>query len=281
MDARDPLVSAAWLKTELGNPGIAILDATWVPPFLSDRPDGISCYKAGHVPGAVYFDIDKIADHDTSLSHMLPSAEAFGEMVGALGVSNQDHVIVYDSNGFFASARVWWMFRAMGHDRISVLDGGFKAWQAIGGDVETAPIAPGAASFSAKLRPELVRNLSAMLNHVEARDTAILDARAQGRFDGTSPEPRPDLPSGHMPGSTCVPVSDLLTPNGTLKSAEALAPLLGDFIDQPVVTSCGSGVSAAVISLALARLGNWDTAIYDGSWSEWAAQPDAPIEVRS
>ena len=281
MELRDPLVSAEWLKQAINRSNIVILDATWVPPFLKDRPSGIACYQAGHLPGAAYFDIDEIADRDTSLKHMLPKPELFAEKVGALGISNDDYVIVYDSNNFFASARVWWMFQAMGHNRVSVLDGGLTAWQAVGGATETSPVSRETKPFFVQFRPELVRDLSEMKRHVRSNDIAILDARAQGRFDGSSPEPRPDLPSGHMPGSACVPVSDLITSEGKLKSTEALAPLLENYIDQSVVTSCGSGVSAAIISLALARLGNWNTAVYDGSWSEWAAQSDASIEVSS
>lgn len=281
MEVRDPLVSAEWLKQSINGSNIVVLDATWVPPFLKDRPNGIACYEAGHLPGAAYFDIDEIADADTVLNHMLPSPEVFGAKVGALGVSNDDHVIVYDSNGFFASARVWWMFRAMGHDQVSVLDGGLKAWQAAGGNIETSPVINDPKRFLSNFRSKLVRDLNQMKHHVLESDIAVLDARAQGRFDGTSPEPRPDLPSGHMPGSACVPVTGLIAPDGTLKSSANLEPLLEDYAEQDVVTSCGSGVSAAVISLALARLGNWTTAVYDGSWSEWAAQSDAPIEVSS
>jgi thiosulfate/3-mercaptopyruvate sulfurtransferase len=279
LEVRDPLVSAEWLKQAISGSNIVVLDATWVPPFLKDRPNGIACYEAGHLPGAAYFDIDEIADAGTALKHMLPAPKVFAERVGALGVSNDDHVIVYDSNGFFASARAWWMFRAMGHDQVSVLDGGLNAWQAAGGSIETSPVVKGAKPFRSHFRSDLVRDLAAMKRHSQAKDVAILDARAQGRFDGTSPEPRPDLPSGHMPGSACVPVTDLIAPDGTLTSRADLARLLKDYANRDVVTSCGSGVSAAVISLALAQLGNWNAAVYDGSWSEWAAQSDAPIEV--
>lgn len=275
---RSPLVSADWLKSNLDVPNVRVLDATWVPPFLKERPNGTACYDAGHVPGAAYFNIDDIADQETSLKHMLPDADQFAAKVSALGISNDTHIIVYDSNGFFASARAWWMFRAMGHDAVQVLDGGLKSWKAAGGAVETSTPDPASGSFKAALKPALVRDMAEMHAHLDAKDTRILDARAQGRFDGTSPEPRPDLPSGHMPGSICVPVTNLLAPDGTMSPIDQLAPVLSDYLDTPVVTSCGSGVSAAVISLALAQLGNWDAALYDGSWSEWAANVENPID---
>lgn len=278
---QDPLISADWLVANLDQPSVRVLDATWVPPFLKDRPTGRTCFAEGHIPGAGYFDIDDIADSESSLSHMLPTVSLFDEKVSDLGVSNDTHVIVYDSNGFFASARAWWMFRAMGHERVHVLDGGLKAWRNAGGKVisgnqQQAP----RGQFQAKHGPDLIRDMRAMRIHVDRGDAKILDARDRGRFDGTSPEPRASLASGHMPGSFCVPASGLLDGDKKMKTAEDLAPLLSDFIGAPVITSCGSGVSAAVVALALARLGNWDAAVYDGSWSEWAAHPDNPIATK-
>ncbi|MEL6692606.1 MAG: sulfurtransferase [Pseudomonadota bacterium] len=281
MSGRDPLVSADWLLAEIASPDVSVLDATWVPPFLKNRPDGKSCYQSGHIAGASYFDIDDIADTSSGLKHMLPSADVFAAKIGALGVSNASRVIVYDSNSFFASARAWWMFRAMGHEEVYVLDGGLAAWKAAGGDIETNPTTPTPQDFTAKHRPKLVRDQAAMRDHVDQADFRILDARAQGRFDGTSPEPRADLPSGHMPGSFCVPATALISEDGTMLSKSELSPILGPFLSSQVVTSCGSGVSAAVISLALARAGNWDAALYDGSWSEWAANSDNPIATVS
>ncbi|GAB5454980.1 MAG: 3-mercaptopyruvate sulfurtransferase [Henriciella sp.] len=281
MSERDPLVSATWLKDHLEAPDSVVLDATWVPPFLKDRPNGKACYQNGHIPGAQYFDIDDIADTASGLKHMLPSADVFAAKIGALGVSNTTRVIVYDSNSFFASARAWWMFRAMGHDEVYALDGGLSAWETAGGALQTEQDTPTRQTFTATYRADLVRNQSAMRAHVDKADVKILDARAQGRFDGTSPEPRADLPSGHMPGSYCVPATALLSDSGAMLSKSDLEPILEPFLDSPVVTSCGSGVSAAVISLALARAGNWDAALYDGSWSEWAANSDNPIATAS
>ena len=281
MSITSPLVSAEWLLSKSGDDDVRVLDASWVPPFLTDRPNGRVLYDEAHIPGASYFDIDEIADRGSGLKHMLPSAAQFADQIGALGISNSTHVIVYDQNGFFASARTWWMFRAMGHDRVQVLDGGLAAWRAAGGNTDAIIPTPVAARYSATHNPALVRDMTDMRAHVSAQDTRILDARASGRFDGTSPEPRPDLPSGHMPGSFCVPASALLTEQKMLKSAEELTPILAPYLDHPIVTSCGSGVSAAVISLALAQVGKWDAALYDGSWSEWAAHADNPIATTS
>lgn len=275
--AADPLVSADWLHANVRAPDICILDATWVPPFLKDRPTGRACFDENHIPGAQYFDIDEIADQNSALSHMLPTPQVFGDKVGALGIDNDSHVIIYDSNGFFASARVWWMFRVMGHGRVHVLDGGLDAWIAAGGSTDAETTIPAAKSFETTFNLGLLRGQASMSAHVQAQDTQILDARDTGRFNGTSPEPRAGLPSGHMPGSYCVPASTLIMADKHLKSRDALEPLLQDFISTSVVTSCGSGVSAAVIALALARLGNWDAAVYDGSWSEWADNPENPI----
>lgn len=277
METGDPLVSAEWLKSNIAAPDLRVVDATWVPPFLVDRKTGREQYLEAHIPDAVFFDIDAIADPSTELSHMLPDPILFSSRVRKLGLGDGNRLVIYDQNGFFASARVWWMFRAMGHRDVKVLDGGFQAWQSAGGDVEDLPPIAVERHYTARKRADLVRDMSQMRQHVESNDITILDARDQGRFDGTAPEPRQGLPSGHIPGSKCVPASGLVNPNGQLKSQDELASLLGDYLTGPVVTSCGSGVSAAIIALALARLGHWDAAVYDGSWSEWATHKDNPI----
>jgi len=275
------LVSADWLLENIDAPTVRVIDASWVPPFLKDRPSGTDLYETAHIPGAAYFDIDEIADQNTALSHMLPSANVFAEKVGQLGIDNNTHVIAYDSNGFFASARAWWMFRAMGHQQVHVLDGGLEAWRKAGGDADSEDVSLSAKMFLASGRDDLVRDQADMQKHVAAQDIQILDARDTGRFNGTAPEPRAGLSSGHMPGSFCVPASSLLTADKTLKPADELQPLLAPYLDGPVVTSCGSGVSAAIIALALAQLGKTDAALYDGSWSEWAANPDNPVATKT
>lgn len=281
METGDPLVSAEWLKEQFDTPDLKIVDATWVPPFLTGRDTGRECYNKAHIPGAVYFDIDEIADKESDLSHMLPDTVLFSSRVRKLGLGDGHRIVVYDSNGFFASARVWWMFRAMGHRDVKVLDGGLQAWEAVEGEIEDLPPMPPERHYTARKRSDLVRDMSQMRRHVEVDDAKILDARDPGRFNGTSPEPRAGLPSGHMPGSFCVPASSLLTDGGHMKSSDDLSKLLADYQSGPVITTCGSGVSAAVIALALARIGNYDAAVYDGSWSEWAAHDDNPIATSS
>lgn len=281
MESGDPLVSAAWLKENFNTPDLKIIDATWVPPFLTGRASGRECYDEAHIPGAVYFDIDQIADPKTELSHMLPDPVLFSSRVRKLGIGDGHRIVVYDSNNFFASARVWWMFRAMGHGDIKVLNGGLRAWVAIDGELEDLPPVPPERHHTARKRADLVKDMSQMQRHVDNGDMKILDARDEGRFAGTKPEPREGLPSGHIPGSFCVPASSLIAQDGTMKSDEELNKRLGDYQNGPVVTTCGSGVSAAVIALALARIGNYDAAVYDGSWSEWAAHSDNPIATAS
>ena len=277
METGDPLVTAQWLKDNIHAPDLRLVDATWVPPFLTDRKSGRAQYDEAHIPGAVYFDIDKIADPGTDLSHMLPDAILFASRVRKLGLGDGNRLVIYDANGFFASARVWWMFRAMGHGDVKVLDGGLAAWQAIGGETEDLPPVAVERHYTARKRADLIKDKAQILALLDHGETSVLDARPQGRFDGTSPEPRKDLPAGHIPGSVCVPASGLTNPDGTMKSKADLDPILATYADRPVVTTCGSGVSAAVITLALARVGNWDAAIYDGSWSEWAADAASPI----
>jgi len=281
MESGDPLVSAEWLKQQFRTPDLKVVDATWVPPFLTGRDTGRQCYDKAHIPGAVYFDIDDIADPESGLSHMLPDPILFSSRVRKLGLGDGHRIVVYDSNSFFASARVWWMFRAMGHRDVKVLDGGLKAWEASEGEIEDLPPMPPERHYTARKRADLVRDMPQMRRHVEAGDAKILDARDSGRFNGTSPEPREGLSSGHIPGSVCVPASSLLTTDGLMKPESDLAEMLADYASGPVITTCGSGVSAAVIALALARIGNYDAAVYDGSWSEWADNNDNPIATAS
>jgi thiosulfate/3-mercaptopyruvate sulfurtransferase len=277
METGDPLVTVDWLKDNIGAPDVRVVDATWVPSFLVGRKTGKEQYLEAHIPGAVFFDIDHIAAPETNLPHMLPDPILFSSRVRKLGLGDGNRLVIYDNNNFFASARVWWMFRAMGHKDVKVLDGGLKAWTDNGGETEDLPPVSVERHYTARKRADLVKDMSQVREQMDTGSAAILDARAEGRFNGSSPEPRQDLKSGHIPGSVCIPSGNLIGADGKLKSHDELSPLLSDYNSGPAVATCGSGVSAAVIALALARLGNWDVALYDGSWTEWASNPDNPI----
>lgn len=274
----DPLVSTAWLAERLGSPEVRVVDATW---FMPNEPKtGRDEYARGHIPGAVFFDIDGVADHATDLPHMLPSPAAFAEAVGALGLRREAEIVVYDGQGLFSAPRVWWSLRVMGFPKVHVLDGGLPKWRAEGRPVETEPPQARPAALDPAFEPALVRDLEAVRTHLSAGDAQLVDARAAARFRGEAPEPRAGLRSGHMPGACNVPWGDLVNPDGTLKPAEALRSAFenaGVDLARPIVTSCGSGVSAALLALALARLGRGDVAVYDGSWTEWAGRADTPV----
>lgn len=274
----DPLVSCDWLAERLDAPDIRVVDATWLMPGhgRSNR----DAYDQERIPGAVFFDIDDIADKHTNLPHMLPSAEHFASRMRTLGIGDGTRVVVYDTIGVFTAPRVWWTFRVMGHEDVVVLDGGFPAWQRTGLPVESGPPSAGKERhFTVRMRTDLVRDLEDMRRAVERASSAILDARPAPRFRGEAPEPRPGLRGGHMPHASSVPATTLLTEDGFLKSREDLQQLLKDYTEGslPIVCTCGSGVTAAIIALALARIGRWDAAVYDGSWTEWGAIADTPV----
>ena len=275
------LVGTDWLGLRLGQPGIRVVDATWYLPAAGRQ--GIEDYREGHIPGAAFWDIDAVADPDSSLPHMLPDEPGFAAHMERMGISNDDHVVVYDNVGMMTSPRAWWCLRAFGHDRVSVLDGGMSRWRAEGRPTtaETPPAAP--ASYAARLDPSLVRSIGDIRDNIETGTSQILDARSAGRFTGAEPEPRPECRPGHIPGSLNLPFGDLIDPEtGTFRRGGDLAARFaasGLEAERPVVTSCGSGVTACVLALGLHLLGREDVAVYDGSWSEWGSRDDTPVET--
>lgn len=281
-EANDALVSCEWLAERLGERDLVILDATFFLP--NQGRDAESEYRVEHLPGARFFDIDRVADASSSLPHMLPSPEFFAACAGRLGIDNATLVVAYDNNSFLASARAWWMFRVFGHDRVSVLDGGLRRWKDLKLPVESdAASAPVSRSFRADYRPELVRNLDQMRAIFGGPGIRIIDARSAGRFAGTEPEPRTGVCSGHIPGSSNLPYRKLVDEaSGLMKMPDAIREAfesLGLDLRQPIVTTCGTGVTAAILALGLYRLGREDISVYDGSWTEWGARGDTPVET--
>lgn len=275
----DTLVSTAWLADELGAADLRVLDGTWHMPQL--KRDARREFVEAHIPGAAFFDIDRIADTSVPLPHMLPSPEAFAVGVGVLGIGDGDRVVVYDVRGVISAARVWWTFRAFGHDRVAVLDGGFTKWRAEGRPVESGEPKPTPRRFTARYQRERVRDLTAMRANLTTRREQVLDARSRGRFMGTEPEPRAGLRGGHMPGSLNLPYEELYQTDGTFAPPDVLRGAFvkaGVELGQPVVTSCGSGITACVLALGLSLVGKDDVAVYDGSWTEWGGRQDTLVE---
>jgi thiosulfate/3-mercaptopyruvate sulfurtransferase len=273
------LVSTAWLAERLGRPKLRVVDASWYLPTA--RRDARAEYLVGHIPGAVFFDLDENSDSSTDLPHMLPDADAFARRMSKLGIDGEDDIVVYDGSGsHLSAARVWWMFRAFGHDRVGVLDGGIAAWRKEGRPLESGPVARSAARFRAGLRPGQVRTFEEVLALTRSGAEQIVDARPAGRFAGRDPEPRPGLRAGHIPGSRSVPSTSLVDAEGLLLPTDELRRRFesaGVDPRRPVVATCGSGTSACAVLFALHLLGQSRGTLYDGSWSEWGRRADLPI----
>jgi thiosulfate/3-mercaptopyruvate sulfurtransferase len=265
------LVTTEWLAKHLGEPDLRVVDGSWHMPQA--KRDPAREFQDAHLPGAVFFDIDGIADTTSGLPHMLPSPEVFAHAIGALGIGGGDRVVIYDSRGVVSAARVWWTLRVFGHDAVAVLDGGLPKWRAEGRPVTSGAATPTPRQFTPRFRPELVRDVSQVKTNVVSRREQVLDARSRGRFAGTEPEPRAGLPGGHIPGSLNLPYDELHAADGTLRSTADLRKAFteaGVDLSRPVVTTCGSGITASVLALALHQVGRTDAAVYDGSWTEWA-----------
>ena len=274
----EALVSTEWLAAHLNDPKVRVVDATYHLPTA--KRDQRAEYNAEHITGAAFFDVDGIADPANELPHMVPKPADFAAAVSALGIGNDDHVICYDSYGLMSAARAWWMFRLYGHDKVSILDGGLPKWKREGRPVDGKPVVPPKTSFSARFRPELVRSKTDVKGNIASKAAQVLDARSAGRFQGKDPEPRAGLRGGHMPGSCNLPYNQLIGADNTvLPAADLKAKFQAAGIDpaKPVITSCGSGVTACVLALGLYLIGADKVAVYDGSWSEWGLPGDTPV----
>ena len=277
----DALVSTDWVAALLGDPHIRVVDASFKLPGIT--PTAREDYDRGHIPGAVFFDIDDIAKPGTSLPHMIPPPDLFARKMEALGIGDDDRVVVYDSVGLSSAGRAWWMLHVFGHHDVAILDGGLPKWRAEGRSLDGAAPSPPSRSFSARFDPARVRDKSALLENLSTRREQVVDARAAGRFDGTAEETRPGLRRGHIPGSRNLSYDRVTDPQTRrMRNAEELSELFRDAgveLHRPIVTSCGSGVTACALAFALHLIGHPGASVYDGSWSEWGLPGDTPVET--
>ncbi len=277
----DSLISTQGLADYLVTPDVLVVDAGWFLP--GEELDGREEYENAHIPGAVFFDIDAYADTESDLPHMLPGLDAFSSMMGHMGSGDGHRIVVYDRHGLFSAARVWWTFRAFGHDDVAILDGGFPKWEREGRPLSNLPITPQKRPFMARLNNLMVRDLTQVRKNIDSAKAQLVDARGIARFKGEAPEPREGMRSGHIPGSLNLPYTKLSDPeDGTVLDADALSALFdaaGINQARPVITTCGSGITACILAFDLHLLGHGDVAVYDGSWAEWGSRDDTPIET--